>query len=188
MLFQITVHVWKIFDFFEKILVFLVFLDGILVPLTDFVCQPFGFEDFEPGTSGHDLAFEVGSGAKVEFEVGVVVFCLLLARFGGSGLELLLRVVEGKVTQVVFLSAKGAQDDSFSLGAVANHHAKALAEELGGVEVFLDDEGLVGRGDVLDAVEGEDGEASIVELSQQVPSLTEELDAVGRNGEGLRLC
>lgn len=36
MLFQITVHVWKIFIFFEKILVFLVFFDGILVLLRDF--------------------------------------------------------------------------------------------------------------------------------------------------------
>ena len=127
--------------FFEKLLFFLVFLDGILVPLTDFVCQPFGFEDLEPGAPGHDLTFEVGSGAKEEFEVGVVVLCLLLVRFGRSGLELLLRVVQGKVTQVVFLSAIGTQDDSFSLGAVANHHTKAFAEELGGAEVFLDGEG-----------------------------------------------
>lgn len=149
------------------------------------MCQPFGLEDFEPGTSGHDLPFEIGCGTKVIFKVGKVLGFLLLTHLGGSGLQFLLRVVQGQVAQIVFLPAKSSQNDLFSLGSIAYHNAKALAEELGGVETFLDSEGLVSEHDVLDTVEGEDGKASIVELAQQVPALTEELDAVGREGEGL---
>lgn len=34
-----------------KFLVFLIFLDGILVPLTNFLRQPFGLDNFQPSTS-----------------------------------------------------------------------------------------------------------------------------------------
>ena len=94
-------------------------------------------------------------------------------------------MMQGKVTQVVFLSAKGSQNDSFSLGAIPYHHTKAFAEELRGIELLLYGEGFIRQGDVFHAVEREDGKTSIIELAQQVPALTKQLDAVRREGEGL---
>ena len=143
-----------------------------LMQLSDFIGEPLGFEHLEPRASREQLPLEVGCGSEEKLEVGKILFV--------SDWDFLLRVVQGQVSEVKTLFAVGTEHDAHGLAAVADDHAVALAEELASVEVLVHLEGLVGGCQVFHAVEGEHGEAAVIEATQQIPSLAEQLDAIRR--------
>ena len=99
-------------------------------------------------------------------------------------MNLFLRLMQRQITDIILLPTVGAKHNAFGLAAVADHHAITLAKELGSVEIVLYLKRLLGDGDLLNAVEREHGETAVVKASQQIPTLTEQLDAIGRQGEG----
>ena len=143
--------------------------------LSDFVGEPLRFEHLEPRASREQMPLEVGGGSEEKLEVGKILFV--------NGLNFLLRLVQGQVSEVKTFFAVGTEHDAHGLAAVADDHAVALAEELASVEVLVHLEGLVGEGQMLHTVEGEHGEAAVIETAKQVPSLAEQLDAIRREDE-----
>lgn len=115
--------------------------------LADFVGEPLRFEHLEPRASREQFSLEVGGGSEEKLEVGKILFV--------NGLNFLLRVVQGQVSEVITFFAVGAKHDAHRLAAVADDHAIALAEELVCIEVFVHLESLVGGCQVFHAVEGE---------------------------------
>lgn len=147
----------------------------LLMQLSDFIGKPLGFENLQPRASREQFPFEVGRGSEEKLKVGKILFV--------SGLYFLLCVMQGQIAEVITFFAVGAKHDAHRLAAIADHHAVALAEELVCVEVLVHFESLVGEGQAFHAVEGEHGEAAVIEATQQVPSLAEQLDAIRRENK-----
>ena len=143
----------------------------------DFVGQMLRVEHAEPAASTQKEGFQVGGGTERQLEVGMVV---------GAGHDA-LRVVQRQVAQCELLAAEGAQHDALGLGAVAHYHAVALAEEVLGIEILVDGEGLGGDGGLKNAVEGEDAVLTVGKPSEEVPSLVKELQTVGCHDVALGL-
>ena len=96
--------------------------------------------------------------------------------------------MHGQVAQIILLPAIRPDDNPFRLRAITNHHTVTLTEKVSGTEILVHLERLIRHADVLHSVKREDGKTSIIKLSQQVPALAEQLDAVRRQGERFRLC
>lgn len=124
----------------------------------DFVGEPLRFEHLEPRAAREQFPLEVGCGSEEKLEVGKILFV--------NGLNFLLRVVQGQVSEVKTFFAVGAKHDAHRLAAIADDHAVALAEKGRRVEVLVHLEGLVGEGQMLHAVEREHGEAAIIETAE----------------------
>lgn len=147
----------------------------LLMQPPDFVGEPLRFEHLEPRASREQLPPEVGRGSKEKLEVGKILFV--------SGLYFLLRVVQGQVAEVKTFFAVGTKHDAHRLAAIADDHAVTLAEKGSRIEVLVHLESLVGEGQLFHAIEGEHGEATVIEATQQIPSLAEQLDAIRREDE-----
>ena len=124
----------------------------------DFVGKPLGFEHLQPRASREQFSLEVGRGSEEKLEVGKIMFV--------NGLNFLLRVVQGQVSEVKTFFAVGTEHDAHGLAAVADDHAVALAEELVCIKVLVHLESLVGGCQVFHAVEGEHGEAAVIETAE----------------------
>lgn len=130
----------------------------LLMQPPDFVGEPLRFEHLEPRASREQFPLEVGRGSEEKLEVGKILFV--------NGLNFLLRVVQGQVSEVITFFAVGSEHDVHRLAAIADDHAVALAEELVCIKVFVHLESLVGGCQVFHAVEGEHGEAAVIETAE----------------------
>ena len=79
----------------------------------------------------------------MEFEFGVFVAIVNFA----------LAMVDGEVSQIVALVAKGADNDTLRLGVVSNHGAIVILEETLGIEVGRHFKLFVRKSQMLDAVD-----------------------------------
>ena len=89
---------------------------------------------------------EVEGGLEVEVEIGIL----------GSGLDLLLRMVERKRPHIIHIRSVGTDNDALGL-FVGAQHAIAISEEAFGVEVLREQEGFFGLFKSLHTVERKDG-------------------------------
>ena len=138
-----------------------------------FLADVGGFEDFDAGSMGEQFAEEVGGGADVEREVGVVL----------RGGYLALRVVQRHGAQVVGGIVMGADDDVGHGCVLVGQHAEIVGKIGFCREVGRHLEGLVGlfhHGHAV--VEGVDAHLVLVVFGQQIPTLLEALHGVGADG------
>ena len=152
--------------------VLFVFGGGLEVHPLDFLCNIGGGNYFQPASPREDMGQKVGRRVQADVEIGIV-------RLVG---EELLGGVDGEVAHGEALFAEGAQDDVAGFGAVVHHDAEMLGEIALGIEKGVDGEGLVGEEEGQDAVEGEDGKASVHKARKEVPPPAEEFEAVGLDG------
>ena len=157
-------------------------LSGFHVHVAYLLGQPFRCEHLDLVAPAQQVAAKVDRGAHRQLEVGEILAVAYLA----------LALVDGQVSQVIALIAVGPDDDALARGVVVDQHAIALVEILLAVEIGINLELDVGKRHVEDAVEGEDAEivglgllggSLAVEMAQDVPTLLEQLDAVGLEGE-----
>lgn len=122
------------------------------------------------------MRLQVVGGFHAHLEVGIVV----------RAAHLYLRGVERKIAEIAGFCSVGAEHDALGRQVVADHDAKAVAEEGGGIEGAVDLEFLLRQFHLLDAVEGENAIVAVGIPRENVPAAVEELDAIGGDDVGLR--
>lgn len=151
-------------------LVFTVKVEDAVGLVDDGVPQAFRFQHFYHVVILHQFHGKVPGGGHVVFEDGPIVVLVIL----------FLGIVKRKGSQVSAMGVPDFQTNDRSGGIVFHHHAEVIGEEGLRVEALGQMEYLFGRRQIVYAVQAEKaGLGGLVALSENIPALMEQLDAVG---------
>ena len=146
--------------------------------VVDFVGQPLRFQDLNQIATAQQMTAQVYRRAHDQLEV-CIVFSLPYFT---------LTLVNGQILHIIPLVTEGPDNNPLNLGVIVDQYAIALVEVCLGIKAARHLEFLFGERHAQDAVKREDtevvnhrsvGRRVSMEVAQDVPTLLEELDAIG---------